>query len=216
MAITGISFAERHWFVSTRDPSKRDTLEESRAEGATIWWWNAIPNIIMTMLGDDQSSSSVEMGATMKQTWNTRTFNRNREAFRHGISKDKGGWENFTDPEGKPIVPEWHNALVMGVSYEVLTDACLNQIPMEIINEIGAHIYNSNSLTEGSKKNLEGLLSPSDGAPDLSALIAGMSSGSKGDAKKKRGSTRKTPKAKKPSSGKTPARTRKKAGAPAD
>lgn len=151
MAIKGISFAEKHWFCSNKDPDAKPTLEESREAGATIFWWGAIPNVIMTQIADRVTSSSVSVGDMMTQTFNQRTANRNRDAFRYGIRSP--GFENFYDDAGEPIVPTWINVMEGGQAYQVLSEDTMNQVSLQVIQEIGAHIFNSNSLGEEGRKN---------------------------------------------------------------
>jgi hypothetical protein len=155
MAIQGISFGEVHEYISRKDPAR------TKEDGATVFYWGAISNVMMVKIADQQQTTSVEVGDVMRQTFNQKTAARNREAFRHGIRRP--AWDNFLDSEGKPILPDWENIMEGGRSYEVLTDAVLDKVPLYIIQEVGAHIFNTNSLGEDERKNLEAALSPFDG-----------------------------------------------------
>lgn len=185
MAIKGISYAEKHWYVCRDDPGLHDTLEESREAGATIFHWGAIPNIVMAAISDKQTSSSVTMGDMLTQTYHQRTAQRNRDAFRFGIRN----FENFPDENGDLIDCEFTSVLEGGQSYQVVSEDTLNQVPLKVIQEVGAHIFNTNSLGDEGRKKLEEQLSHSDGSKDGNVKSAARKKGGKGGAKRVRSST---------------------------
>lgn len=219
MAVKGISFAESYWYCSRNDPSFKPemSIDQAREQGATVFWWGAIPSIIMARIADNVTSSSVTVGEEMTQTFNQRHAHRNREAFRFGIRKP--GWENFLDGEEKPIVPEWNTDMVNGQTYEVLSEQTMNQVPLQIIQEVGAFIFNTNSLGEDGRKKLEAQLSHSGGSQSFDAMVAAqlsnVSGGAKGQRSKTGGRKPRTTK-KKTSGGRTQRPAKAKAAAPAD
>jgi hypothetical protein len=218
MAITGISYSERHWLVSKNDPDAdpAKTLDENREAGATIFHYGAIPNVIMARIQDQMQTSTVEVGEMMKQTFNQKTAARNREAFKWGIREP--GFENFCDEEGHPIQPRWEQTLEMGMPYMVLSEETLNQVRLSTMQEIGAEIFNRNSLSEQQRKNLEAALSRFDASPDGNALAVAVEKSLKGDANDTQSSTQ-TSRGKtkrKTSTGKTPSRAKKDQPAPVD
>jgi hypothetical protein len=166
MAVTGLSLTKRNWYVCNADPGKRDDLEECKAEGATVFYWRAIANSMMANIHDLVSSSTMRMGDMTTQTFHQKNAERNRMAFRHGIT----GWETFFDEEGEPIEYATEGDMVGGKTYTVISDDVMNRIPLQIVNEVGAHVYNSNSMGEADRKKFEAVLSRLGGSPDGAAL----------------------------------------------
>jgi hypothetical protein len=181
MAIQGISFAEVHDYISRKDPCP------TKEEGATVFYWGAISNVMMVKIADQQQSSSVEVGDVMRQTFNQKSAARNREAFRHGIRAP--GWDNFLDEKGEAIVPEWTTIMEGGKSYQVLSDETMDKVPLYIVQEVGAHIFNTNSLGEDERKNLEQALSPFDALGLGGAKPANQKTGQSEDASEEQSST---------------------------
>lgn len=217
MAITGLSYSEQHWLVSKHDPDADPglTVDDNRDKGATIFWYGAIPNLIMARISDKMQTSTVEMGEMMKQTFNQKTAERNREAFRWGIREP--AFENFYDDQGEPIRGDFETVLEMGHSYRVLSEATMNKVRLSTMQEIGSEIFNRNSLNETQRKNLEGALSRFDASPDGNALSAMVENSLSEVAATMQSSTEASqPKSKRPTTtGKTPSPAKKGQAAPA-
>jgi hypothetical protein len=184
MAIRGLSLTERNWYVTNNDPGKRDTLDESKEAGATVFYTGVIPNTQMTRIHDMVATSVMQLGDMTSQTFQQKTAGRNREAFRLGIR----GWDNFytegneDNEEGEPIEFRTVKWMDGGRTYDVIADDVMDQVPLAVVNEVGAHIFNQNSLGEDGRKKFEALLSQS-GASDTSlAETATNNSDESGDA----------------------------------
>jgi hypothetical protein len=215
VAIKGISFTERNWYVPKDDPDRRDTLEESLEAGATVFYWSAIPNMIMTDINDMQSSSKITMGAEMSQEFRQRTAMRNREAFRYGIT----GWDNYFDEKGEQIKFESKTEMRGQQTFRVVSEDSLNCVRLSTMQEVGAHVFNSNSMGDEDRKKLEAVLSPFENS--LTGLVANAANetSESEDATMTQSSTATSPKdptTQKKSSGSTRRQTKKSTAAQGD
>lgn len=177
MAITGLSLTDQNWYVCRADPGKRDTLEESRDAGATIFFFRTIPNKLMSRIHDMQSSASVSMGEQTTQTFHQKVAGKNREAFRYGVSS----WENFNDDNDKAIPLEFHNEMEGLQTLAAISETSMNQVRLQTVNEVGAHIFNINTLGDEERKKFEALLSHLDGSENGTAESVTTVLGENGD-----------------------------------
>lgn len=96
MAIKGLSFGERNEFISADDPS---ITEE---DGATVFYWTALPSRIHAKLADQQNSHSLSLTENA-QTLNSKINQRNRDAFRFGVI----GWKTSRTTRASPSSTKW-------------------------------------------------------------------------------------------------------------
>lgn len=177
MAIRGLSAAEKNWYVCRDDPDKRDTLEDSREAGATIFHFSSIPSGLMAELND--ATQVAEVRADMSsQTMHMRGSKKNYDAFRFGIT----GWENYFDEAGEPIPFEIGQEM-RGIDFiRVVPKDYMDRVRLGTVNEVGAYVFNKNSLQDTDRKKLEGLLSQYDGSDISNAPNAGNDSEESEDA----------------------------------
>lgn len=66
------------------------------------------------------------------------------QAFAVGVL----AWENFRDREGNDIKRKTQRKNIAGKDYEVITDAVMRRVPLEVINEFGQMLLDENELKE--------------------------------------------------------------------
>jgi hypothetical protein len=176
MAIKGISYSERNEYISKADPA------QTREEGATVFYWTALSNNTVTEISDMQNTTQVQVaedGTTVQQVNNNRMNARNRKAFREGVT----GWDNFVDANGKVILCKREEVVEGGRKRTVVSEESMNAVPLEIVNEVGRHIYDECTLTEDTRKKLEASLLPFVNLSTSNAESATATPESKEDAK---------------------------------
>jgi hypothetical protein len=165
MAIKALTPSTRNWYVSQGDEGAADTLEQSKQNGATIFYWETLPSHVQSACHDMQGQAQLNF-ADNTQTIINRTAYRNREAFRKGVV----GWENFHTEDGTPVPCVRDRILEGGRDVYVISDAALDYVPMSIINEVGDHVFKQCSMTDIERKNFAALssalgVSPTSTAP---------------------------------------------------
>jgi hypothetical protein len=123
----------------------------------------------MVRIHDMVAASTLSMGDMTTQTFHQRNAARNREAFRYGIV----GWDNFFDDHDSPIEYAAAQTMDGGRLYQVVNDEVLDCVTLSIVNEVGAHVFNSNTMGDEQRKKFEASLLQSGVSADGTVLSAG-------------------------------------------
>jgi hypothetical protein len=164
MALIAMTIADTVDYVSDKDPSKTynkvliDADDESKGfksvevvgEGATVFQVGPLDVFLMGHIYDNASvmvgkQGSDEVGIT------TRMNQTNIESVRHGLK----GFKNFTDAKGSAIKFETQRAVVNGRPYTVVSDATMNQLGIQLIQELSVKIKTISEVSPALEKNSE-------------------------------------------------------------
>lgn len=150
MAIKGLAFNEQNEYIT------KDDAAQTRADGATIFTWNAVPSKVIARVSDNSTQAEMQFAEGAKQVIINKAAQRNRECFRFGVSNI----ENFLDPKTGALIPfVTDNIMEGGTTYKVVAEIVLQRIPLSVINEVGGMIFNQSVQTDQQRKNSEALLS---------------------------------------------------------
>ena len=217
MAIRGIASNSVSEYICAEDPCR--TLEE----GATVFYHVPIPNAIISRISDQVAMASTSYGDLNTQTFQQRTALRNRECFRFGIGASGKGWDNLAMGDGTPIPFETEIIMEGGRTYTVVSDTSMDKLLLNTIQEVGNHIWSSNTMTEEQRKKFAAWSSPLGGSSTSAVTTAPLTSDENEDAKDQPSGEDQPPEGaavmsegKVTNTGKTPARRSGKTAAPAD
>jgi len=142
VAWKAISLSELVEWIDPFDPDPEDP---------TRWWVHAISSRMQGMIRDNAMSLVQDPYQPTGLTPSLGVHKRNRETVRFGLAK----WERFLRPnDGKEIPVELEKVKIAGVDHEVVPDAVLDLIPIDVIQRL-ANLINelSNPPAEVLRKS---------------------------------------------------------------
>jgi hypothetical protein len=161
MAIKGLSLAEKEPYILKDDPGHPDNVGDS-GEKPTIFYIGNLTQADRVEIGD------ITMTPTMNNTGVTMSMQRMKKTYLT-VQRGLKGWENLTDPDGKPIpFEQGTDKDAAGKFRSVVKDECMLRLSSDMIFELADAILIKNGMSKELAKNSD---TPSQ--PSLETLLMG-------------------------------------------
>lgn len=146
MAITALNIGETRDYISRLDPHHPDK-KDADVSKATKWKLRTLDARVYGYLKDQLTDIGYDgSGNPIQRTHANRMY---LETVRFGLVD----WANFKDHTGKEMRLVTVQQRIGNVTYDVLHDDVLGQIPDAVITELAIEIRKGNTLTEDDAKN---------------------------------------------------------------
>ena len=170
MALIALTTADQAEYVSDLDPSKKrvdvpidpnDPAKGTKkvvriSDGASVFYLRNLEVFLKGYIYDNASSLSGEQDSN-KIGIQTRVNQTNIDAVRHGLT----GFKNFADKTGNAVVYATQKAVVNGRPYDVVSDAVMNTLGIQLIQELAEQIKKMSEVTAAEEKNSDAASQPS-------------------------------------------------------
>jgi hypothetical protein len=161
MALIALTVSDTVEFISDRDPAKQkqpklidpsdppkgQIIQDVVGEDATRFYLSPLDVFLMGHIYDSASILSGKSGSD-EVGIHTRVNHTNIEAVRHGLK----GFKNFDGKDG-PVRFRTQKAIVNGREYEVVADAVMNRLGIQLIQELATKIKAISEVTADEEKN---------------------------------------------------------------
>ena len=164
MALVALTTADQAEYVSNLDPSKKmvdvqndpnDPAKGTKkvaqiSDGASVFMLRNLDVFLKGYIYDNASSLSGEQDSN-KIGIQTRVNQTNIDAVRHGLI----GIKNFADKLGNAVVYATQKVVVNGRPYIGVSDAVMNTLGIQLIQELAEKIKKMSEVTAAEEKNSE-------------------------------------------------------------
>jgi hypothetical protein len=142
--------------IDPEDPSKGNKIVDKISDGASVFSLRNLDVFLKGYIYDNASSLSGEQDSN-KIGIQTRVNQTNIDAVRHGLI----GIKNFADKLGNAVVYATQKVVVNGRPYNVVSDAVMNTLGIQLIQELAEKIKKMSEVTAAEEKNSEEASQPS-------------------------------------------------------